>query len=481
MVAVAAALGLAIRVVIMRTSVGVLDSDEAVVGLMARHFQTGAYRAFFWGQAYGGTIETAFTALLFRLFGPSTWVLRVVPLALNAGAAVLVWRVARRLISRQAAVLAAVLVWLWPANYLWWSIKARGFYEATLCLTLGCTLLVLRIAQEDGSRWLDWVLLGLGAGIGWWQSPQIAYVLSPVVLWLIAVRRLAVWRAVAAVPGFAVGALPWLVANLASGFASLVPPPAPVRTGYTDHLVTFVRESLPMTLGLKVVYLTQWITAPLVGEVLYGLAVALVVVGLVRRSRGQVLVGSVILAYPFLNSLLTLSGIINEGRYTLFLLPWLVIAMAHGADRRWARVSLIGIVAVVAAVGLGALRGKTSPYAPDIRVPTSMAPLTQSLNDHGVSRAWANYWIAYRLTFETGERLIIAPMTNGRYPQFDQEVRAARRPAFIFLAASRDADAFRRGLIARRIPFTDWTVGTDWAVYVPSVRVAPTAIPGSYT
>ena len=69
-------------------------------------------------------------------------------LLLTAVAATLVWRIARRLVSRQAAVVAAVVVWLWPANYLWWSIKARGFYEATLCITLACALLMLRIDRQ---------------------------------------------------------------------------------------------------------------------------------------------------------------------------------------------------------------------------------------------------------------------------------------------------------------------------------------------
>src|SRR3712207_7162559 len=38
---------------------GQLDSDEAVVGLMARRFLDGDFEAFYWGQHYAGTQETA--------------------------------------------------------------------------------------------------------------------------------------------------------------------------------------------------------------------------------------------------------------------------------------------------------------------------------------------------------------------------------------------------------------------------------------
>ena len=85
--------GVVLRVVVYRSSLGVLDGDEAVWGLMARHVLDGELSAFFWGQGYGGTQEVLATAPLFALFGTSTVLMRVVPVALTAVAAVLVWRI----------------------------------------------------------------------------------------------------------------------------------------------------------------------------------------------------------------------------------------------------------------------------------------------------------------------------------------------------------------------------------------------------
>src|SRR4029453_14395473 len=49
--------GIVLRVVVYRSSLGVLDGDEAVWGLMARHLLDGEFSAFFWGQGYGGRQE----------------------------------------------------------------------------------------------------------------------------------------------------------------------------------------------------------------------------------------------------------------------------------------------------------------------------------------------------------------------------------------------------------------------------------------
>src|SRR5215467_12916871 len=74
---VAGVAGLGIRLWIDRTWLGVPDSDEAVVGLMARHILDGQLTTFFWGQAYGGSQEALLAAPVFAVFGSSYAALRV--------------------------------------------------------------------------------------------------------------------------------------------------------------------------------------------------------------------------------------------------------------------------------------------------------------------------------------------------------------------------------------------------------------------
>ncbi|MGH2486807.1 MAG: hypothetical protein ACRDHE_12425, partial [Ktedonobacterales bacterium] len=53
-----------------------LNSDEAVVGLMARHIaQNGAHPLFIWGVHYEGPFEAYIAAIFFAVFGSSTFLL----------------------------------------------------------------------------------------------------------------------------------------------------------------------------------------------------------------------------------------------------------------------------------------------------------------------------------------------------------------------------------------------------------------------
>src|SRR5579864_6588455 len=82
--------GVALRVWVYRSRLGIPNSDEAAWGLMALHAMHGQFTTFLWGQAYGGSQESLLTVPVFWLFGPSWVALRAVPIALHAVAALLV-------------------------------------------------------------------------------------------------------------------------------------------------------------------------------------------------------------------------------------------------------------------------------------------------------------------------------------------------------------------------------------------------------
>ncbi len=85
-------------------------------------------------------------------------------------AAVLVWRIGRRLIDDRAGIVAAVIVWVWPALTIQWSTKARGFYGAIEVFGLLMLLGALRLAERPDSR-VDWLVFGAAAGLGLVDEP----------------------------------------------------------------------------------------------------------------------------------------------------------------------------------------------------------------------------------------------------------------------------------------------------------------------
>ena len=50
--------GVVARVLVWKSIYGIPDSDEAAGGLMAKHVLAGDFSVFYWGQAYGGPLET---------------------------------------------------------------------------------------------------------------------------------------------------------------------------------------------------------------------------------------------------------------------------------------------------------------------------------------------------------------------------------------------------------------------------------------
>jgi len=507
-IAILMAVGLAVRVAMLRSRLGVLDSDEAVVGLMARHVLSGSFPTFFWGQHYGGSLE-ALLAVPLVAGGTSALRLKVLPIALYAVACLLTWRIGAVIAGERVGRWSALVLWLWPGAYVWWSIKERGFYGTCLCLGLALVLLGLTIVRRIRTRRdvppTMWFAFGLVGGLGWWTSPQIGLFAVPLGIWMVPRLRVrrpsgradAVGATVSAkatsatlvVAGGLLGALPWLAYNLSHGWASLATPPGMAKGSYLGHLWAFAARGLPTALGVRIAYSDRWLGGSVAGGLLY--AVLLSVVGAGVAGLRRTLAISAVVAFPFLNALLPPASYVGEGRYTVFLAPWLAMALAAAAlgwsrpgSRQVAVAALAGLTVAISAGGLLAMRGLTDPYAPDVRVPRSLAALEHSLEDRGLTRIYANYWLAYRITYETGERIVAAPTSDGRHPAYDRMVAAAgdaRQPvAHVFLRGSRTADAFVAGLIARRVRFERWEVG-PFAVYVTAVPVPPVAIAGSYS
>ena len=84
-----------------------LDSDVAVVGLMGMHVLDGEFSPLFWGQHYGGSLESFLAAGLFYMFGVSIYALDAAPALISLVQLVLLYFLGRDLFSRRAGLVAA--------------------------------------------------------------------------------------------------------------------------------------------------------------------------------------------------------------------------------------------------------------------------------------------------------------------------------------------------------------------------------------
>ena len=472
-VAVVVLFGVALRVHVLTSPLRVADSDESVTGLMARHLlddPTG-FPVFAWSTNYAGNFETAVIAIPFAVFGSSVLAMKLTVAALHVVACLLLWRVGRRMIDNRAGVVAALALWIWPGVYVWWSTKARD-YEALLVFGLAGLLCALRLVENSRSR-QDWVVFGLVTGLGWWTNPQVAYLAAPAALWIL----IADWRAVRyaplAVPGFLVGAFPWIIWNLRHDWGSLHSQ-FPATEGYVAHLARFWREGIGTAVGLREPYVQRWIVPH---GALIVLCVALVALAsLLTRREGAVFLAVALVAYPLIHALMPVAGYTGEGRYLYLFAPLLALLAGHVARNR----VLVGVVVVlmaVASVGqLSTMGDGDSGMASNLPPPVEMGGLIGALRGERIDAVYADYWIAYRLTFVSREEVIAMGVPTDRYPPYEQHVRQSPRSAWVYVAGSVAEQHFTAALDTMKVPYRTLRPG-KWAVYIPDRSVRPEEVP----
>ncbi|HEY5057712.1 MAG TPA: glycosyltransferase family 39 protein, partial [Gaiellaceae bacterium] len=204
--------GIVARVLVWISPYGTPDSDEAIGGLMAKHVLAGNFSVFYWGQGYGGPLETWLAAPVVAIFGDSWIGLRMIPILISALTAVAVWRLGLRTIGRWGAATAGAICWTFPSHLVWRSIHFDSFYASEMLLTALVVLVVVRTRDNASRR--NMALLGLVVGIGLWQSFQFVTIFPAAIGWLVLRRRDVLRLAPFSIPGLLVGMVPILASNL---------------------------------------------------------------------------------------------------------------------------------------------------------------------------------------------------------------------------------------------------------------------------
>src|SRR5256885_3531353 len=191
---------LLIRVWLVYHTHGVIDGDEAMVGIQAEHILRGEHPYYFYGQPYMGSLEAYLMAILFAIAGPSVWMLRAEPILLSLAVVWLTWKLAgiladaaqlppfsRQMFKTIAALFAAIL----PLYDTVLELRTLGGYIETFVLML-CLLIA---AFQLTRRWqagaankelaLRWVGIGFIVGLGYWVNPLIIIAVMAAAIWIV--------------------------------------------------------------------------------------------------------------------------------------------------------------------------------------------------------------------------------------------------------------------------------------------------------
>jgi hypothetical protein len=209
------------RFVILLTSQIHVHSDEAIIGLMAKHIAEGrSYPFYMYGQPYnaGASAEAYLASVPFAIFGAGVLALKSCIVILSLACLILFYVTVTRLYDRRTAALASLAFALCP-SLLKWHFQVRGYSWYFLSLPLLVSLF-WSMDVDAARRCRKTFLLGLVSGL---SVLCLELALIPVAaLWtLLTLRRRFTGKSAAlGLLGLIVGYGPALIFNFTHRFSN---------------------------------------------------------------------------------------------------------------------------------------------------------------------------------------------------------------------------------------------------------------------
>ncbi|HEV7499777.1 MAG TPA: hypothetical protein VGQ33_07230, partial [Vicinamibacteria bacterium] len=433
-----------------------VDGDTAILGLMARHPLASATM---WGQPYGSPVEAWFAAPLFVLLRPDAATLRLAYFLLGLGLIAAAYMLARALDPR-AGLPAAILMACPPPYFLLLGALPPPMYPSALLLAAAVLALAFalgeRLAQGARAR-LGLAVWGVLAGVAMWTHLMTATAVAAAGWWLqrrAAGGRARLWPAGVAL---AVSSAAWWGRALADPQALEMVSVSGRRAGFVEHLAATIAtfyEPIGGLLGTHVPLVADApehvVAAPPLAAAAVVLAYGVLLVVATRRAlrsprvpddgaaRARLLLiaaALALIAFPFpLRASASSIRFLTPAYLPLVAVVTWASVSAGGRRRAWTVVLLLAAAhSLTSKRLLDAWRSADRAAAPFLLV--DLGPVRALLEAHGVHHAYASYGPAYRLTFESGERIVAAQPWNERFlhypiPYLD-EVRFAKDVAWV--------------------------------------------------
>ena len=461
---------LAVRLLFLAAGGVTIDSDEAIVGLMARHLLEGRpWPIFYYGQHYMGSLEPTLTALAFAIIPANEWSLKAVPLTFSLIFVYQVFLLAERLDSNtsggklsRAAITASILAAIPPVGFIEWSTKARGGFIELVVLGTAALLVSINALRAERPQTRNLALIAFILGLAWWVNNQAIFYIVAIGIVLVPhlIRKLgflpAVRTAVTPALLFFIGGAPFWYYNLGETprfqtFRQLGGR-AKFPGEVLSHLSGCLTESIPILLGGKRFWSNREIF-PLATTVclVVGVLGLLALFATSKRERalqskrGVGVLLSLMVVTPIIFSFSAFGWLTTAPRYLLPLYSSWFVILGLGAR------SFLGIAPVAGMLILslasnykGGISVPGQPYVANReRVATDHSELLAWLKKRNISHVLTNYWIGYRLAFETGEAVkfsIYSEPFTVRIPRYEELGIEYENIASFVLVPSQEAE-----------------------------------------
>ena len=209
----------ALRFAVLLTSQTHVHSDEAIIGLMAKHILEGRYFPFYmYGQPYnaGAAWEAYLAAIAFALFGVSVISLKSCIVVLSLLCLFLFYRMCLALYDQRTALFATIVFGLTP-SLLKWHSQVRGYSWYFLSIPV-LTMLFAWAESAPAPKRKVLFFFGLASAVSIWCLELAIPLVAALWMLLILRRRVSLKSSMAGLAGFLVGYAPVLAWNFTHQF-----------------------------------------------------------------------------------------------------------------------------------------------------------------------------------------------------------------------------------------------------------------------
>ena len=150
--ALVSVVGIVLRILVLRSPSGELNSDEAYTGLQAMGVLDGRFPVVVDGNRYTAVLEAYLFAPIVGLAGPSIVLLKLVPVFFWAITAVLTYVAGTYVIKRRVGAVAASFVWIAPGALLVVSTLAYVGYALGMAVCVATLYTSAKLIDHDRPR-----------------------------------------------------------------------------------------------------------------------------------------------------------------------------------------------------------------------------------------------------------------------------------------------------------------------------------------
>lgn len=499
------------------------NSDEAVVGLMAKHILAGSTPVFFYGQTYMGSLDAYFVAAGFLLLGQHVWVIRFVQTVLYALVVFSSMWITVKITDKQLpALITGLLLAIPTVNVtLYTTVSLGGYNEALLLgnLLLLSTFGLLDEFQVDQRIWKFVVLIfiyGFLSGVGIWANGLTLIYIIPTAGFLayVLIRNTACnnqWRRffsilLSGIAGLFAGSFPYWMYGIVNGFQLLVNEllgsAVSVEQGNllqltAAHFRNLLLLGVPAILGIRPPWAVRWLIIPMIPIVIFSWGwVFWKTVRFIRIEKKRFIIRLLLLISVCLvligGFLFTSFGVDPSGRY--FVPLYIVMAILSGivCGREKAVLGKIVPFFLLLFHLLSTLQCALSDppaittqfYEPAIVDHSYDKELIGFLKENEEFLGYSNYWVAYPLAFLSGEEMIYIPRLpyhpdmrytsrDDRYAPYQEIVDQSERIAYITTNHDKLNGYLRDSFYEKGISWKEKQIGDYFIFYNLSDVIRP--------